>query len=187
MHAQLHSGPAAEARCCQSVGDSELKIRDRLQRPVLTAFATAVMRRRVGIQGLQRGAQARVSTQHHTQRRVKCCCRPDNPPIRQCEFCNRLCKRASSRCHAMQDHYKSLGEHVQAVKLEHMKSQLAVLKSSLEQFAIKHRCAPARVMHSSVCCECSTASTGRQVLHQGQESNPDPLRASSATPQTPFR
>lgn len=54
------------------------------------------MRRRVGIQGLQRGAQTR-------------------------------------------DQYKSLGEHVQAVKLEHMKSQLALLKSSLEQFAIKHR------------------------------------------------
>jgi hypothetical protein len=39
----------------------------------------------------------------------------------------------------IQDQYKSLGEHVQAVKLEHMKSQLALLKSSLEQFAIKHR------------------------------------------------
>ena len=40
----------------------------------------------------------------------------------------------------LQGHYKSLGEHVQAVKLEHMKSQLAHFKSSLEQFAIKHRC-----------------------------------------------
>eukprot|EP00208_Stichococcus_sp_RCC1054_P003031 CAMPEP_0206147056 /NCGR_PEP_ID=MMETSP1473-20131121/32277_1 /ASSEMBLY_ACC=CAM_ASM_001109 /TAXON_ID=1461547 /ORGANISM="Stichococcus sp, Strain RCC1054" /LENGTH=200 /DNA_ID=CAMNT_0053543849 /DNA_START=355 /DNA_END=954 /DNA_ORIENTATION=+ len=54
------------------------------------------MRRRPGIAGLQRGAQAR-------------------------------------------EHYKSLGEHVQAVKLEHMRSQLAQFKASLEQFAISHR------------------------------------------------
>lgn len=37
------------------------------------------------------------------------------------------------------DHYKSLGQHVQTVKLEHMRSQLAQFKASLEQFAIRHR------------------------------------------------
>lgn len=45
---------------------------------------------------------------------------------------------------SLQDQYKSLGEHVQAVKVERMKSQLATFKSSLEQFAIKHRCATGR-------------------------------------------
>lgn len=50
----------------------------------------------------------------------------------------------------MQDHFKNLGEHVQAVKLEHMKSQLALLKSSLEQFAIKHR---------SLICDAVSAKT----------------------------
>ena len=39
----------------------------------------------------------------------------------------------------VQDHYKSLGEHVQAVKLEHMRSQLAQFKASLEVFAMNHR------------------------------------------------
>jgi EAP30/Vps36 family len=51
-----------------------------------------------------------------------------------------------------QDQYKSLGEHVQAVKLEHMKSQLALLKSSLEQFAIKHRW-DITLMHAAVRCK----------------------------------
>lgn len=41
----------------------------------------------------------------------------------------------------MQDQYKVLGEHVQQTKLEHIKSQMAVFKKSLEEFAIKHRCA----------------------------------------------
>jgi ESCRT-II complex subunit VPS22 len=54
------------------------------------------MRRRPGIQGLQRDTQAR-------------------------------------------GHYKSLGEQVQQTRLEHVKSQLATLKKSLEEFAVKHR------------------------------------------------
>ena len=48
----------------------------------------------------------------------------------------------------MQDQYKVLGEHVQQTKLEHIKSQMAVFKKSLEEFAIKHRCAQLS-MHSS--------------------------------------
>ena len=52
----------------------------------------------------------------------------------------------------IQDQYKSLGEHVQAVKLEHMKSQLALLKSSLEQFAIKHR-QDITLVHAAMCCK----------------------------------
>jgi len=42
-----------------------------------------------------------------------------------------------------------LGEHVQQTKLEHMKSQMVIFKKSLEEFAIKHRCA------SSACWSCS--------------------------------
>ena len=38
-----------------------------------------------------------------------------------------------------QEHYKSLGEHVQAVKLDHMRIQLQQFKTTLEQFAIDHR------------------------------------------------
>ncbi|KAK9842946.1 hypothetical protein WJX74_004716 [Apatococcus lobatus] len=36
-------------------------------------------------------------------------------------------------------HYKNLGDHVQQVKLEHMRSQLEIFRKSLEEFALKHR------------------------------------------------
>ncbi|KAL3144419.1 hypothetical protein ABBQ32_004167 [Trebouxia sp. C0010 RCD-2024] len=64
--------------------------------PAHTAERLNIMRRRPGIQGLQKGAQTR-------------------------------------------DQYKVLGEHVQQTKLEHIKSQMAIFKRSLEDFAIKHR------------------------------------------------
>lgn len=46
-----------------------------------------------------------------------------------------------------------LGEHVQQTKLEHMKAQMAIFKKSLEEFAIKHRCA------SRACWSCSGLCT----------------------------
>lgn len=36
-------------------------------------------------------------------------------------------------------HYKNLGDHVQQVKLEHMRSQMEIFRKSLEEFALKHR------------------------------------------------
>ena len=80
------------------------------------------MRRRPGIQGLQKGAQTRVST------RLK--------PKSQCEAKVQILVYC-----CQQDQYKVLGEHVQQTKLEHMKSQMVIFKKSLEEFAIKHRCA----------------------------------------------
>jgi len=71
------------------------------------------------------------------QIRRACCIRPAIPAA-----IPKVCSAHTLRTRdtfALQDQYKSLGEHVQAVKVEHMKSQLATFKSSLEQFAIKHR------------------------------------------------
>lgn len=80
------------------------------------------MRRRPGIQGLQKGAQTRVRDWSDTV----------GASISKAEF------RIQT---SLQDQYKVLGEHVQQSKLEHIKSQMAVFKKSLEEFAIKHRCA----------------------------------------------
>lgn len=55
---------------------------------------------------------------------------------------------------ALQDQYKVLGEHVQQTKLEHIKSQLAIFKSSLEEFAIKHR-----YRESHLCIDCTATGT----------------------------
>ena len=66
-----------------------------------------------------------------------------------------------------------LGEHVQQTKLEHMKSQMVIFKKSLEEFAIKHRCAGMLDMlrHlQSFCCAVSLRATKhRQCKSQNVE------------------
>lgn len=39
----------------------------------------------------------------------------------------------------LQESFKALGDHVNQTKLELMRSQMAVFKESLEQFALKYR------------------------------------------------
>lgn len=53
----------------------------------------------------------------------------------------------------LQGQYRALGDQVQQTKLEHLKAQMAQFKSSLEEFALKHRseCFPSMHTHSLTC------------------------------------
>ena len=91
------------------------------------------MRRRPGIQGLQRGVQARV--------RLEC-----SPQV----FTGAL-SVASDTAGRSQEKFEVLGDSVQQSKLEVLKAQTALFRDKLEEFALSHRCArllPCYHLHS---------------------------------------
>ena len=83
------------------------------------------MRRRPGIQGLQRTVQARVRPS-----------RTRTPfSFDDCSTFN----KANEQTVCLKDQYKALGKDVAATRLEHMQAQMASFKENLEGFALKHR------------------------------------------------
>ena len=81
------------------------------------------MRRRPGLQGLQRGVEARVSLRDL---------------ILVLKAPSEIVPNSRAPVN-LQEHFKSLGESVQQTKVELMKAQMASFKEKLEEFAINHR------------------------------------------------
>jgi hypothetical protein len=86
------------------------------------------MRRRPGIQGLQRGQQAKVSVASSPRpSAVKPLCLGLRAGLSTVEF--------------VQAQFRAVGDHASEVRLEQVRAQMASFKESLQEFAMKHRSA----------------------------------------------